>query len=101
MSNRSDKKLRHREDVKPMPSFKERSQRGVQGESVCPNPYCRTFSRTLLPNKLGCEHCYEIPKAHVDMLKERLASLSKGEAEPIPSDEVHLDEHVHGPDCNH
>jgi hypothetical protein len=113
MSKRAIRKLRHREDVKPMPSFKERMLAGQRGESLCTNPYCRKFAKEVFPNGIGCEHCYEIPEEHIKLINERIAQVERGEMEVLSSEEVHKNlrelaekrhqehEHVHGPDCNH
>lgn len=105
MSNRSVRKLRHREDVKPMPSFKERMLAGQRGETVCPNPYCRKFAKDIVPG-MGCNDCISVPPEVEELLKKRIADLDSGKVEVLSSEEVHkqLQEHighVHGPDCNH
>lgn len=57
MSNRAIKKLRHRSDFKPLPSFKERSERGVKGEVVCMG--CREFVKReeIVVGTKRCEKC--------------------------------------------
>ena len=90
MSNRSTKKMRHREDVKPMPSFKERAVAGTKGLTVCPNPFCREL--TDKPSKFpsgvayGCDKC--APMTH----------LSAPVEDVQVAEEV---EHVHGEHCDH
>jgi hypothetical protein len=92
MSKRSDKKFRHREDIKPMPSFKERMLAGQRGESLCSNPSCRKFSKTIMPG--GCEHCFEISPS--EFMAKTGADVGVGQMIDGESDV-----HVHGPNCNH